>query len=194
MSWPLSLILLVVLYFFSLTHPGRFFLIQKKHLIFFILIAVFFIKNTLSSYFLYVSWAQDSFAYYFLPPYTPFTYFIRYSLTHYWFNFLLSVIFAYFALIFFQWLNRRRNHLLFQPDELYFPSFIILILGHPAWLIFLILTPIAFILYSLLLFLINKKTDRVSFYHLFYPLAFLSLTLHLSLLHSLSYSILGIGR
>jgi hypothetical protein len=137
----------------------------------YILVGLTALFNSLLSVLQYVTWHSSAFSRFFLPPYIPISYFIRYIFVHFWLASILVFLFTLaFYLIFI--LVRRRNREAISKEELHLILLSGLLVGWPNFIIFVptfFLLALIFSIINLLVFKNKKNT-------LLYPLI-LSLSL-----------------
>lgn len=130
----------------------------------------------------YWIWSQDSISYRLLPPHNPISYFLKYSWQHYWFEPVVSILFALIVFLGIYWLNRRFEENLFYNEEKYLASLGVLIIGWPNCLIYLCLVLLLGLLIHFLMIVFNLfkeiKDSRFSFLYLWLPCALLVLFLN----------------
>lgn len=116
-------------------------LFKTKYLKLFLitLISFVFLFAFLKTVVNYFVWLNDPLSKNLLPPYTPISYFLRYSFQHYFFSAIVTIIFA--SLIF--WLiikfNKKFEEKFFYEEEPYLASIGILLTGWPNCLFYLTL-------------------------------------------------------
>ena len=118
---------------------------------------------------------MDDFSKHYLPPYQDISYFIQYSFFHFWSHFLAALIFSLIILFLAKYFNKKHGERYFWPEEIYFIAIAILIVGYPGWLIYFLLILIAPFLISTIQYLMSKKIERISYYHLWLSLAILAI-------------------
>lgn len=87
----------------------------------------------------YLVWQADETAKYLLPPYQSVSYFLFYSYGRIISALVISFAAALLFLFLTQYLNRRFQERFFCPEEPYLGAIAILIVGHPLWLLYLML-------------------------------------------------------
>lgn len=144
---------------------------KKRQLLCFlkIFIAVVLILNILISVLqtihTYSIWKSDSLSKHLLPPDTSITYFLGYSLLHYFAALLVNIIFAFLAFLSIQKFNKKFEEVFFYEEEPYLASFGILTVGWPNCLIYLILILFLGLLFHLVLYLGRGLTCLLSRSH-----------------------------
>ena len=136
----------------------------------YILVSLTVLFNVLLSFLQYLTWHGSPFSHFFLPPFTPVTYFIRYIFLHFWLASILVFLCALAFYLIFK-LIRRRNREAISKTELHLILLAGLLVGWPNFIIFVpcfFLLALIFSVLNLLVFK-NKKNS------LLYPLL-LSLT------------------
>lgn len=152
-------------------------LIKKKiYFIYFFVILGFCLQSIYLTQSLYKTWINNSFSRLYLPPYQSINYFIQYSFFRFWSHFLAALIFSLVILFLAKYFNKKSGEKYFWPEEIYFIAIAILIVGYPGWLIYFILMLLVPVLWSSILFFINLwklnfHSPRISYYHLWLPLA-----------------------
>jgi len=165
----------LIIYFFFKKHPPSVIILRKIY--FFYLFFLIFYALGLSGLNYYL-WKSQEFTNKFLPPFTPISYFFRYSFQYFYFEIILRIVFSltiFFALDFF---NKKFKEKFFYQEEKYLASLAILVLGWPVSFFYLFFVLFLGIIYHLILILFLKKNTRVSFL-MFWPIVAL-LTLFLN--------------
>ncbi len=124
---------------------------------------------------LYKTWINNSFSRLYLPPYQPIDYFIQYSFFRFWSHYLVALIFSLAVLFLAKYFNKKSGERYFWPEEIYFIAIAILVVGYPGWLIYFLLILVVPLLISTIQYLTSKKVQRLSYYHLWLPLALLAI-------------------
>ncbi|MDO8602031.1 MAG: hypothetical protein Q7R62_02820 [bacterium] len=126
----------------------------------------------------YLAWATGgSVTRFLLPPYNTIGYFLFYSFTEFWANYLIAAALGAIGYFAIRNYNHRHKEMLFYPEESLLCFLAFLMVGHPLWILYLILLLLAVLLGTLYTHLISKTRARVSFYYLWLPLALLTLIL-----------------
>ena len=127
----------------------------------------------------FVAWHTDpSVGAYLVPPYRPIGYFMRYAFTHFWLQYVISFVAAWFFFILAKRLNARRNGMIFEKEELYFLAIGLGASGHPGWIFYLLLVFSAYLLAALIGAAAHGATARVSFYYFWLPCAAVTIILN----------------
>jgi len=125
-------------------------------------------------------WAREQFfvwhdagppASYFVPPYRGISYFLFYSLTHFYLKPFLALVAAVFVLFASRALNRRFQGRFFEEEEPYIAASALFLVGHPGWLYVLILVFAVSILNSIFHILYSKRRERIPMYWLWIPIS-----------------------
>jgi len=124
-------------------------------LLFFVL---FLSKAVLETYSQYYIWENNPVSKFLLPPYTPISYFYQYCFLHFFSGFCLTVGGAIFTGLLF-WIFQKKNYA--NSDETLLAILAVLFSGWPNLIIFLVMTLILAILYSLLENYIKGVKKRV---------------------------------
>jgi len=161
--------LIIVIVALNNLWPKRKFLLFLKKLTTFNLvyglIGLTVLFNLLLSGLQYLTWHAAPFSRFFLPPFTPLNYFLRYSLLHFWLASILVFLCALAFYLIFK-LIRRRNREAISGEELHLILLSGLLVGWPNFIIFVpsfFLLALIFSVLNLLVFK-NKKNS------LLYPL------------------------
>lgn len=127
------------------------------------------IPLAISSYTLYYIWLYSPAPIkYFLPPYTPISYYIFTIGRRFWIPYLIAVIISLIFLLLIHSIKKNRREKIFEKEEPYIITACIVLTGHPTWL--------AYILASLIIYLIvsiSFKGERASLYYAWIPIAML---------------------
>lgn len=123
----------------------------------------------------YLLWKNDEMGKLLLPPYQGIDYFIFYSRTRFFNPYLLSLFFGLAFLWAAKILNKKYEERFFWPIEPYLLAAAVFLLGHPAWIFYLIAVLSIFLIINFSLstfhFLLNKEMPRISLYYLWLPAA-----------------------
>jgi hypothetical protein len=138
---------------------------QEKFLrtIFFVFIGAIIIRSFSLMFLNYWLWSQELISQRFLPPYTPISYFLKYSWQNYWFEPVVSVLLAFIVFWGIYLFNKKFEENLFYKEERYLASLGILATGWPNCLIFLSLvlfSGIIFHLFNILFFFFREKFKK----------------------------------
>lgn len=125
----------------------NFFVFSNKKLIIAFLLGTVLFKIFLSGL-QYLVWQQSAFSHFFLPPFTPISYFLKYSFFHFWLNGSLTLITALLLFLIFRLIKKYRVDIISQ-QELSLLLLSSLLIAWPKIIIF-----IPFLFLSSLLFLI----------------------------------------
>lgn len=136
---------------------------DKKLILFFIGFTLFY--NTLLSALQYFVWHNSDFSKFFLPPFTPISYFLSYSFHHFWLDSLLAIIFALLIYLVFYSLRLFKKRTLSSSDERLILLFFLPI-PWPGALLMLPLFLFLLLIFSLSILLIFKSKKVVFFWPL----------------------------
>lgn len=149
---------------FKADFPGQLFFITAAFLI--------LASNLFQGYRQYQLWLKDDIAKYFLPPYQSVNYFIFYILARFFAPYLISLVVAIVFLFFAKVVNKRRQNLLFYPEEPYFGALAIFLTGYPGWIFYLVSLILVYLLIHICsLFIVHGSSLRISLYWLWLPTA-----------------------
>ncbi|MBI4991752.1 MAG: hypothetical protein HZB99_00850 [Candidatus Harrisonbacteria bacterium] len=130
----------------------------------------------------YYSWAQyklwqgNEIGKFFLPPYRNLDYFVFFIRTRFFNQYLLSLIVGIIFLAATRYLNKRFGERFFELIEPYLLATAIFSVGHPAWLVYLFVLLISALILSFVSSHLSfVKSERLSFYYLWLPTAFLTI-------------------
>lgn len=157
---------------------------QEKFLrvVFFSFIGIIIIRSLVLTFLNWWLWSQQFITQRLLPPYSSVSYVLKYSWQHYWFEPVVSILFALIVFLGIYWLNRRFEENLFYNEEKYLASLGVLIIGWPNCLIYLCLVLLLGLLIHFLMIVFNLfkeiKDSRFSFLYLWLPCALLVLFLN----------------
>ena len=140
----------------------NYFLSERKYLVFlkkltttrliYILIGGTLLFDLLLSGLQYLVWKQGAFSNFFLPPYQPITYFLRYSFFHF---FIANILVLFFALAFYlilRLVKKYRSSLIIQENL----SLILLASLLVSWPNLVLFIPL-FLLLAVIFLILNKK-------------------------------------
>jgi hypothetical protein len=133
-------------------------------LILYIFSGVIIFQSVFSTILNWWLWSQQRITQGLLPPYSPINYVLKYSWQHYWFEPLITVLFAFFVFWGIYLFNKKFQNNLFYEEEKYLAALGILATGWPNCLIFLCLVlflGIFFHLLSIFKHLLIKASDVV---------------------------------
>jgi len=138
---------------------------QEKFLrtIFFVFIGAIIIRSFSLMFLNYWLWSQELISQRFLPPYTPISYFLKYSWQNYWFEPVVSVLLAFIVFWGIYLFNKKFEENLFYKEERYLAGLGVLATGWPNCLIFLSLVlclGIVFHLLNILFFFFREKFKK----------------------------------
>jgi len=138
---------------------------QEKFLrtIFFVFIGAIIIRSFSLMFLNYWLWSQELISQRFLPPYTPISYFLKYSWQNYWFEPVVSVLLAFIVFWGIYLFNKKFEENLFYKEERYLAGLGVLATSWPNCLIFLSLVlflGIVFHLLNILFFFFRKKFKK----------------------------------
>lgn len=120
----------------------------------------------------YLTWSGNDLSKLFLPPYQSWDYFVFYARTRFFNSYFLSLAIGLVFLAAAKYFNKKYQERFFEPIEPYLLAVSIFLIGHPGWLIYLIILLATNLLISYFLFLISKKKERrLSFYYFWLPAA-----------------------
>ena len=163
--------------------------------IFIISIFIVFAAVFYQSFEQYRVWSQNELSKFLLPPYQSIAYFLGYSFTHFFKNYLISLVIALLFLSAAVFLNKKSQERFFEKEEPYLGALAIFLVGHPLWIYYLIAIFTVGLLGTLILHTksifgrsdfpkINRQYQEVRppdiekrfpFYHFWLPLAILVL-------------------
>lgn len=119
----------------------------------------------------FLVWQASEFSKYFLPPYQPIGYFLRYAARHFWASYAVSGVVACIAYGACVWANRMRGNMLFEREEIIFIAAGTLLAGHPGYVAYIMLVASAYMAVSMGRLVMTGKSERISFYHFWLPSA-----------------------
>lgn len=142
--------------------PNRKFLLFLKKIsvikLTYILVGATILYNIFLSILQYFTWNGAAFTRFFLPPYQPINYFLKYIFFHFWFASILTLVCSVAFYLFFKLVSKYRQDIISHKElPLIFLSSLLV-----AWPNFVILVPTFFILaliFSLINLLVFKKNN-----------------------------------
>ncbi|MGB9681081.1 MAG: hypothetical protein ACPLXL_00805 [Minisyncoccia bacterium] len=140
--------------------PPSLLFLKKLYYFYFIFLIIYAFSLSGLNYYL---WSKGELTQKLLPPYTPLSYFFRYSFQYFYFEILLRLIFSLITFLGIHFLNKKFQQKFFYEEEKYLAALSILILNWPMSFFYLILVPVLGLISHFLYFLIFKKLRRVSF-------------------------------
>lgn len=134
------------------------------------------------SYQQYQIWAGNGLSKLLLPPYQSIVYFLKYSFTHFFIAYLISLAAGLLFLWLANLLNNRCQKRFFEEGELYLGTLAIFVLGHPLWMFYFLAVISIGVLGTLFFqdsrfkiqvsrFKIQDSSRRFPFYHFWLPVA-----------------------
>lgn len=120
------------------------------------------------------TWSRDEISKFLLPPHQPVSYFTFYVVTRFFASYLTSFLISLVFLFSAKKINKKHQERFFYPEEPYFGALSIFLLGHPAWLIYLVILIFVYLVLHLSLVigqLSIVKGNRISLYYLWLPTA-----------------------
>jgi hypothetical protein len=149
-----GIIFLVILNNTDYKKPNFLVFNNKKLVIIFLLGSVFF--KIFLSVLQYLVWQNSSFAHFFLPPFTPITYFLKYSFFHFWLSGVLTLISG--SLLFFVFkIFKKYRHSAVNNQELSLIFLSGLILSWPKIIVFILFLFCFSFLFLIINLVIKKK-------------------------------------
>jgi len=130
-----------------------------------------------TTYLQFVTWQENEISRFLLPPHNPINYFIFYTFTRIWLQYLISLIVGLVVLTIAQYFNRKHPERFFYKDEPYLLALGLFLPGHPGWILYLVLALTVHLLVAIGYTLVAKQTQRLSFYHFWLPLAAIAIIL-----------------
>ncbi|NCN53080.1 hypothetical protein GW950_01290 [Candidatus Wolfebacteria bacterium] len=121
------------------------------------------------SYQQYLIWSSSQFSQLFLPPYQDLDYFISYTRTRFFNPYILSLIFSFLFLLSTKTLNNKFGERFFENSEIILFSLALFLVGHPGWLLYLIIILFTVTLFSTFHFWKKGHSDRLSLYWFWLP-------------------------
>ncbi len=160
-------------------YKGRSFTLNKiKILRRFFIISIFVVIfwGFYESFLQYQIWSGDALSKFLLPPYHSISYFLGYSFTHFFKNYLISLGAGLLFLLGAVLLNNRFQKRFFEEEEPYLGALAMFLVGQPLWMIYFIIVMTVGVLGSLFLILKAKAVGsetlhRFPFYYFWIPVA-----------------------
>jgi hypothetical protein len=120
---------------------------------------------------LYFNWRANDFTRQFLPPYNSWAYFTSYSFFKFFAPFLIAVFAALLLVEAFSLMNKKSGERFFEKEEIYFAAIAIIAMGYPAWVVYIPIILISYLIYHLVSLAVSRRNKRLSFYYLWFPIA-----------------------
>ncbi|MBI2594725.1 MAG: hypothetical protein HYW38_00465 [Candidatus Colwellbacteria bacterium] len=162
----------------SLTNKGRYFLGRYSKLIFLAAIILIFSFSGYFSFKQYEFWLSDPLAKFLLPPYQNLGYFTLYSLIRFFTPYLVSLAFALLLLQTATAFNRKKEGVFFEKEEPYLAAVSLFLVGHPGWLVYLVILILIYFILHTSYFILQRRTARLPLYYLWAPTAFFVIILN----------------
>lgn len=126
----------------------------------------------------YFTWLTGgALARFLLPPHQSISYFLFYSYTEFWANYLIAGALGALGFFAIKLYNKKHQEMLFYREEPLLCFLAFLLVGHPLWVIYSTLLLIALLCGTFYSRFVRKTNERVSFYYLWIPVALLTLAL-----------------
>ena len=124
----------------------------------------------------YQIWAGNELSKLLLPPHQPIFYFLKYSFTHFFENYLISLTAGLLFLWLANLLNNRCQKRFFEEGEIYLGALAIFVLGHPLWMFYFLAIMSVGVIGTLFLKVSSSMLHasccrRFPFYHFWLPVA-----------------------
>ena len=146
-------------------------------LVFSLAIAAIFGTAAYQSWNQYLVWQNNDLGKLFLPPYQSWDYFVFYARTRFFNSYFLSLLIGLVLLWTAKKMNQKYGERFFERVEPYLMATAIFVVGHPAWLFYLMVVLSVFLIinfsFSTFHFWLNKEMPRISLYYLWLPAAIL---------------------
>jgi len=155
----------------SLFLKGRYFVF--RYLFIGAVIFIFVLAGHLS-YQQYQIWSGNKLSVFLLPPYAPISYFLGYSFTHFFKNYLISLGAGILFLIGASWLNNKHQKRFFEEEEPYMGALAIFAAGHPFWMFYFLGIFSVGVVGTLYLKIIRSER-RFPFYNFWFPVSIIFL-------------------
>jgi len=108
----------------------------------------------------YFVWKNNDISQHLLPPFTSIVYVLKYSWQHYWFEPVITILFALIIFKIIASLNKKFNNVFFYDEEPYLAALGILVTGWPNCLIFLSLVLFLGVFFHLIRIFLNSLAQR----------------------------------
>jgi len=144
----------------------RSFLTRRRWLFFIGLFSMVALLEANLLYQQYLLWRSNTLSSFFLPPYQSYGYLFFYGFKRLYGNYVVSLVIALIVWLFIYLFNKRFQNRFFYKEEGFLAASSIFLVGHPNWLVYIILIIILQFLRSLLF-----TSQRISLRHLWVPTA-----------------------
>ncbi|HOF50163.1 MAG TPA: hypothetical protein PLH22_00505 [Candidatus Colwellbacteria bacterium] len=157
----------------------RSFLKKYAKAIFVFAIAAVFLVSLYYSFDLYSAWKTNPVTAAMLPPSTPIDYFLFYVFMWAFASYVVSLVAALAFLAVLKISNKKSGEKYFESEEPWMAGTAIFLCGHPGWIVYMASLIVIYLLIHLFFRIKNrsKKDDRLPLYHLWIPIALLTLLL-----------------
>jgi hypothetical protein len=117
----------------------------------------------------YLLWEGNELGKLLLPPHQSWDYFIFFSRSRFFNQYIISLIFAIIFSVSAGYLNKKSGGKFFEPAEPYLLATAVFLSGHPGWLFYLVFILLFGAVLSGWHFLRIRHEQRLSFYYLWLP-------------------------
>lgn len=117
----------------------------------------------------YLLWQSVEPSKYLLPPYTPISYFIRYSMVRFFAPHIISLIFAVVFFAVARFMNKRTEERFFEREEISLASIALFLSGFPGILFVFSFIIAVYLLIHLANFFFKRKIEVIPVYYLWLP-------------------------
>jgi len=130
----------------------------------------------------YQIWSEGAFSKLLLPPHQSIVYFLKYSFTHFFKNYLISLVAGLLFLGLANLLNNRYQKRFFEEEEPYLGALAIFLMGQPLWMVYFTGVMFIGVLGTLFLRIGSRKLrflaasgNRLPFYYFWVPVAIITI-------------------
>lgn len=151
---------------------GRSFLRRYAKKLFFLAVVVVLVLNAFTAFTQYRSWQTDPVAKFLIPPYQDINYFAFYAFTRFFAPYFFSLVTALLFLLIALRVNQKKGEIFFEREEPFLGAFSFFVVGHPGWLVYLVVLILAYFMLHASYFILQRRIVRLPLYRLWVPVAF----------------------
>ena len=184
-QFRVAFLIILALYCAQLLRPLWLSRFRKR--IWILVTSIIILGNFLLAYVQYRTWNNNPVGKFLLPPYQSWAYFIKYSSIEFFAPYIVSGLIAVIVVGSVVWLNNRFDRRFFYSDEYLLIGINTLVVGHPGWLVYALVSLVFYMAWNIVATIFNKGAVRVSMYYMWLPLGCSSLLLSQWLIRTVSW-------
>ncbi|MBI2011074.1 MAG: hypothetical protein HYS89_02530 [Candidatus Colwellbacteria bacterium] len=114
----------------------------------------------------YKLWSASPLTQLLLPPHQGIDYFLSFVISRLFLPYLISLAIALFMIFLLPRLNKKFDERFFETEEPYFAALAVFLVGHPGWLIYLVVLISLYLILHTAYFILRREAVRLSPYRL----------------------------